>query len=142
MITGTNPQLSFRGIKSIQHHARPRNKPTPLQTTRRGRCLANFKISHLNRNTLRKVLLKREGRVPPQTQIPMCFLSCPFLSFRDSIFLVSDRSAGLVRCRCCCCFVRFFLFWSDATMLLESRHRVSLTRTARASGYPRRSPGA
>jgi hypothetical protein len=39
------------------------------------------------------------------------FLCCPFFFIVSRLYLpsVSDRSAGLVRCRCCCCsFVRGF----------------------------------
>jgi hypothetical protein len=134
----------------LQHHARLSTSPllsSPTTRRRRG-VLPISKVSHLNRNTLRKVILKR-GRVPPQKKS----LSCSRIHVL-SLFVVSrlylpssvDRSAGLaVVCVCVCVF--FFLF---GLMLICFRgslsslrtYCVSLTRTARASGYPRRSPGA
>ena len=82
------------------------------------------KGSHLNRNTLRKVVLKREGyhhKNNSSCLVVREFRVLSLLSFRGSIFPPSslDRSAGLA---VVCVF--FFFLGSDATMRFLDSHHV------------------
>jgi hypothetical protein len=124
---GTNPQLPFRGMKSTPCTP-PLNKPTPLLAEEGVSCQCQ-KVSHLNRNTLRKVYLKREGyhhKKNSSCLVVREFHVLSLLSFRDSIFPSSslDRSAGLA---VVCVF--FFFLASDATMQFLDSHRVRVAYT-------------
>jgi hypothetical protein len=95
--------------------------------------------------TLRKVLLK-EGTGSRHTILSIAtpFHVSPFILMR--LYLLRSRIGRLFVISLLVLMVALRVFWVDLACASHSRlpisSHVSLTRTAKASGYPRRSPGA
>jgi hypothetical protein len=123
---GTNPQLSFHGMKSTPCTP-PLNKPTPLQAEEGVSCQCQ-KVSHLNRNALRKVYLKGKGTTTRRTPHVLLFansMCCPFYRFET----LSSHPRPLIGLLDLLLFVCVFLSWSDATMQFLDSHRVRVAYT-------------